>query len=100
MSGPRIRIAAAMGLVGTAALGLAALRSATLLWASATFTAAVAILSIAALRAAASRGPSRWPCLGFAAFGWVYLLTTFWLWPASNGVTAPPYLPKLLMDYA
>jgi hypothetical protein len=29
-------------------------------------------------------------CLGFSLFGWVYLLTTFWLWPGPNGVSTRP----------
>jgi hypothetical protein len=37
-------------------------------------------------------------CLGFSLFGWVYLLTTFWLWPGPNGVSAPPFLTKALLD--
>jgi hypothetical protein len=97
---PHFSVGALMGVVLAAALGFAALHAATLVWASAVFTAAVAMLSAASLLAAASPSPSRWPWLGFAAFGWIYLLTTFWLWPTTNGVTAPPYLPKLLLDYA
>jgi hypothetical protein len=37
-------------------------------------------------------------CLGFSLFGWVYVLTTFWLWPGPNGVSAPPFLTKALLD--
>ena len=37
-------------------------------------------------------------CLGFSLFGWVYFLTTFWLWPGPNGVSAPPFLTKALLD--
>jgi hypothetical protein len=96
----RFSLGALMGLVSLVAISFAALRSTSLLWASATFTATVVILSVASLGAFAARGTSRLPWLGFAAFGWVYLLTTFWLWPGNNGVTAPPFLPKLLMDYA
>jgi hypothetical protein len=37
--------------------------------------------------------------LGFGVFGWTFLLATFWLWPGPNGVTAPPFLTKALLDY-
>lgn len=29
----------------------------------------------------------------------IYLLATFWLWPGPNGVSAPPFLSKHLLDY-
>jgi hypothetical protein len=37
-------------------------------------------------------------CLGFSFFGWLYFLMAFWLWPAPNGVSAPPFLTKALLD--
>ena len=95
----RTTILGLMGLVLLMALGFAALRSASLLWASAMFTTAVIVLSASVLGVFANRGPSRLPWLGFATFGWIYFLMTFWLWPDKNGMNAPPVLPKLVMDY-
>jgi hypothetical protein len=57
------------------------------------------LFAAAILGAAACRGPSRIAWLGFGVFGWTYLLATFWLWPEPNGVTAPPFLTKALLDF-
>jgi hypothetical protein len=95
----RFSIASLMAAVLLLAVGFAALRMASALWASAVFTITVTLLAAAILGAAACRGPSRIACLGFGVFGWTYLLATFWLWPAPNGVTAPPFLTKALLDF-
>ena len=95
----RFSIAGLMAAVFILAVGFAGLRAASLLWASALFTSAVTLLLSAVLGAAACQGPSRMPWLGFGVFGWTYLLATFWLWPAPNGITAPPLLTKALLDY-
>jgi hypothetical protein len=87
-----------MAIVLLLAVGFAGLRTATALWASAAFTLTVTLLATALLGAAACRGRPRMACLGFSIFGWVYLLTTFWLWPGPNGVSAPPFLTKMLLD--
>jgi hypothetical protein len=94
----RVSIAGLMVAVLLLAVGFAGLRTASALWASALFTFTVTLLAAALLGVAASRGRSRMACLGFALFGWVYLLTTFWLWPGPNGVSAPPFLTKALLD--
>ena len=96
---PRLSILGLMAVVLFVAVGFAALRSTSALWASAVFTLTVALLSASILGAVARRGDARLPWHGFAVFGWAYLLTTFWLWPEPNGVTAPPYLSKHLIDY-
>ena len=94
----RLSIAGLMAVVLLLAVGFAGLRAATALWASAMFTLAVALLAAAALGAAAIRGRPRMASLGFSLFGWVYLLSTFALWPGPNGVSAPPFLTKALLD--
>jgi hypothetical protein len=63
------------------------------------FTLAVTLLTAVILGSVVRPGRSRISWLGFGVFGWTYVLTTFWLWPAPNGVTAPPFLPKALLDY-
>jgi hypothetical protein len=94
----RFSIAGLMAAVLVLAVGFAALRAASALWASAVFTLTVILFAAAILGAVASRGPSRIAWLGFGVFGWTYLLATFWLWPVPNGVTAPPFLTKALLD--
>lgn len=95
---PRVRIWWLMALVLLLAVGFAGLHAATALWASAVFTLTVTLLAAGLLGVAASRGWRRTACLGFSIFGWVYFLATFWLWPGPNGVSAPPFLTKALMD--
>jgi hypothetical protein len=94
----RFTIAGLMALVLIVGVGFAGLRAASLLWASALFTLAVALLAAAIVGSLVCRGRSRMGWLGFAVFGWTYLLATFWLWPERNGVTAPPFLTKPLLD--
>ncbi len=80
-------------------LGFAALRSASLLWSSAVFTLTVAVLSAAILGAMARRGRARMTWAGFALFGWIYFGTTFGPWADDNGVKAPPYMTRWVLDY-
>ncbi len=94
----RFTIAGLMIAVVVFAVGLAGLRAASPLWASAVFTITVTLLTTAILGAAACRGRPRVAWLGFSVFGWTYLLATFWLWPGPNGVTAPPFLTKAILD--
>jgi hypothetical protein len=94
----RFSIAGLLGFVLLCGIGMAALHEATLLWASALFTLAVGLLCTAMLFAIVRHGRWRATGGGFAIFGWTYLLTTFWVWPAPNGVTAPPYLSEILID--
>jgi hypothetical protein len=95
---PRLSIAGLMAAVLLLAVGFAGLRTASALWASALFTLTVILLAAASLGVAVSRRQTRMACLGFSLFGWIYLLTTFWLWPGPNGVSAPPFLTKSLLD--
>jgi hypothetical protein len=96
----RFSIAGLMTVVFIFAVGFAGLRAASPLWASAMFTITFALLVAAILGCAACRGPVRMAWIGFAVFGWTYLLATFCLWPGSNGVTAPPFLTKALLEYS
>src|SRR4051812_10405378 len=99
MTRPRFTLAHLMAVVLFLGLGFAALRSGSLLWASATFTLTVAALSAAILGAMARRGRVRMTWAGFALFGWVYLGTTFGPWADGNGVKAPPYVTRWVLDY-
>src|SRR4051794_24921422 len=95
----RFTLAQLMAAVIFIGLGFAALRSAPRLVASAVFTLTVAVLSAAILGAMARRGRVRMTWAGFALFGWTYLGTTFGPWADGNGVTAPPYVTKWVLDY-
>jgi hypothetical protein len=92
----RLTLAGLMGVVLFFALGFAALRGASELAASATFTFALALMSAAILGVVACRGRSRIACLGFAVFGWAYLITGFQLFTSSPA--APRLLPVVILD--
>jgi hypothetical protein len=94
----RFSIASLIAVTLLCGVGLAALYEATLLWASALFTLAMGLLCTALLFTLIGRGRRRATWAGFAIFGGTYLLTTFWLWPGPNGVTAPPYVTEVLID--
>jgi hypothetical protein len=96
----RFTLAQLMAAVIFIGLGFAALRSTSLLWASAVFTLTVAVLSAAILGAMARRGRARMTWAGFALFGWIYFGTTFGPWADGNGVKAPPYVTRWVLDYA
>ena len=99
MSRLRITLAQLMAIVLFIGFGFAALRSASALWASAVFTLTVAVLSAAILGAMARRGRARMTWAGFALFGWIYFGTTFGPWADGNGVKAPPYVTRWVLDY-
>ncbi|WP_422931766.1 hypothetical protein [Singulisphaera sp. PoT] len=80
------------------AIGLAGLHAATGVWASALFTLTIFLLAASTLAAVAIQGKLRHAFSGFSIFGWIYLLTAFYLWPGPNGSYAPPYLSKALLD--
>jgi hypothetical protein len=95
----RFTLAQLMAAVIFIGLGFAALRSASRLGASVVFTLTVGVLSAAILRAMARPGRTRMTWAGFALFGWIYLGTTFGPWAAGNGMTAPPYVTRWVLDY-
>jgi drug/metabolite transporter (DMT)-like permease len=75
-------IKALLGSVVFVALACTALLNASEWWASAACTVTLAVLLIAVLASVFRRGPRRAFWLGFAIFGWTYVLLTFW--PASD----------------
>lgn len=70
----RFSLAQLMAIVLYLGLGFAALRNADGLWASATFTLSIVAISTALLGALIRRGRARPAWIGFAVFGWTYLL--------------------------
>jgi hypothetical protein len=82
----RARASIAMLLVYIAlfAVGLAALRVSSRLWANVGFSLAITLLLAAVAGLIYLRGESRAFALGFALFGWPYLLITFGPTPFGN----------------
>ena len=74
MSRPRFSLGTLLLMVLSAGVAFAALKSPSELWASALFTPAVAVLLVAVLLAVHRRDRARAYWLGFALFGWVYLI--------------------------
>jgi hypothetical protein len=74
----RFPIAGLMGAVMVVALGLAALRNGTETWAGVTFLTTCAVLCLAIVGIVCRDGAKRAWWLGFALFGWGYLLLAFW----------------------
>jgi hypothetical protein len=63
-----------MGIVLYLGFGFAALRNADEFWASATYTLATILIAVTLVGAFARSGRARTPWVGFAVFGWTYLL--------------------------
>ncbi|MFO0890703.1 MAG: hypothetical protein U0790_16360 [Isosphaeraceae bacterium] len=80
MRRPRLTLAGSLGIVAVLALGMAGLRSATTFWTSAAATLTLGLLLGAVLGAFLLAGPERAACLGFAVFGFVYLVLVGWDW--------------------
>ena len=70
----RFSIAQLMGIVLYLGFGFAALRNADEFWASASYTLAMAMIAAALVGAFARNGTARMTWVGFAVFGWAYLL--------------------------
>jgi hypothetical protein len=70
----RFSLARLMAIVLGLGLALAALRDADRLWASAAFTVSITAISTALVGALVRRGRGRPAWIGFAVFGWTYLL--------------------------
>jgi hypothetical protein len=77
---PRVPLAGLLGLVLVLALGIASLRFATTFWTMAATTVTLACLLAAILGAIYQRGSARAFCVGFALFGWAYLILVEWSW--------------------
>ncbi len=84
----RVSIAALMATVLVAAVGFAALKNASAWWSSALFTFTVALFLIATV--GAIRGGNKTFWLGFALFGWSYMIVSYEPW--SKLATTPPSL--------
>ncbi len=74
----RFPIAGLMGAVLVVALGLAALRNASETWASVMFLLTCGVLNLAVVGTLCREGAKRAWWLGFALFGWGYLVLAFW----------------------
>jgi hypothetical protein len=77
MSRRQISLKGLMALIALFAVGFVALKNPSEIWASFLFSLTLAVLATATLAAAAARGDDRVRWLGFATFGWVYLIFTF-----------------------
>ena len=96
----RFSLAQLMGIVLYLSLGLAALRNADTLWASASFTLSILAISTALLGALIRRGRARPVWIGFAVFGWTYLLASTLPPRASGGLGFGPVpLPPNLIEW-
>jgi hypothetical protein len=80
MGANRISVAGLLGLVAVIAIGIASLRFATVAWTTAATTVTVGVLLAAVLGVIYLRGAARAFCVGFALFGWVYLILVDWSW--------------------
>lgn len=87
---PRFSIAGLMGVVVVCGLGFAALRTDSPIWAHATLSLTLLALLTAILGAAIRRGRSRAFWLGFAVFGWTYLVLAIGPWFKTE---ISPHLP-------
>lgn len=86
---PRFSIKGLMVVVILVAIGIAALRSASELWASFVLTLTFGLLATAGLGALFSRGERQVFWIGFAAFGWGYVLVCFCTDVGQRMVTNP-----------
>jgi hypothetical protein len=94
------RFSQLMAVVLYLSLGFAALRNADSLWASATFTLSIVAISTALLGALIRRGRARPVWIGFALFGWTYLLVSTLPPRASGGLGFGPLpLPPNLIEW-
>jgi len=87
MSRPHFSLGTLLLAVLSAGVAFAALKSPSDTWASALFTLAVAVLLVATLGAVHRRERGRAYWLGFALFGWVYLILSLVPEPAPRLAT-------------
>jgi hypothetical protein len=93
-----VTIAQMMGIVLAVGLGLAALANANDVWASSTFTLAFILISAAILGGLGVRGDARMSWIGFAVFGWAYLLVSR-LPGLHSQAFGPQPSPVVLIDW-
>jgi hypothetical protein len=77
---PRISLATLIGIVAVIALGLAGMLSTSRLWLMLASTVALALLLAALLASWLFCGEERAFWVGFALFGWTYLILVNWDW--------------------
>ncbi len=95
----RFSIAGQMALVLVLGIGLAALKHPSERAASLLFTLILASLLTSILGAMARRDREQMTWIGFAAFGWTYLLLSRWFLPWLTGdQLRPPVLPSEFLE--
>ena len=96
----RFTLARLMGIVLYLGFGFAALRNADAFWASATYTLAIILIAVAFVGAFTRSGWARTPWVGFAVFGWTYLLIVHLPdWSIGGLGFGPIYKPLLLIEW-
>src|SRR5579883_3392587 len=90
----RVSIAGLMAFVAIAGLGMVGLKEGTEFWASTAFTVTILILAGSVLSVAYSRGARRATWIGFAVFGWGYLIWNLGPW-SDSGLPKPLTNPLL-----
>ena len=90
----RVSIAGLMGVILWMSLGLAALLHPTPMWAGLLFYLAAGLFSLGVVGVVCGRVDDRAWWLGFAGFGWGYLILSFW-W--DTWLPSPPFA-SLLFD--
>jgi hypothetical protein len=96
----RFTLAQLMGIVLYLGFGFAALRNADEFWASATYTLATILIAVALVGAFARSGRARTPRVGFAVFGWTYLLIVHLPdWSIGGLGFGPIQKPLLLIEW-
>jgi hypothetical protein len=97
----RFTLAQLMGIVIYLGFGFAALRNADAMWASAAYTLAIILIAASLVGALALSGRARTPWLGFAVFGWTYLLIVHLpAWETGGLGFGPIWKPPLLIEWA
>jgi hypothetical protein len=97
----RFTLAQLMAVVFYLGFGFAALRNADAFWASAAYTLAVVSVSTALVGAFARGGRARVPWVGFAVFGYTYLLVAHLPdWGGGGLGFGPIHKPLLIIEWA
>jgi hypothetical protein len=96
----RFTIAQSMIVVLVVGLGFAALRNADEFWASTSYTLAITMITVAVVGALSQKGRARASWIGFAVFGWTYLLVVqLPPWPIGGFGFGPIDKPVLLIEW-
>ena len=96
----RFTLAQLMAMVLYLGFGFAALRNADEFWASAAYTLAITLIAVALVGAFARNDKARTPWVGFAVFGWTYLLIVHLpAWGVGGLGFGPIRKPHLLIEW-